>query len=108
MTPAGRLFLRSLKLKERRILVLICAGLSNGRIADRVGTSEQCIKNCMRVILGKAARRNRHELTLFAFRNFVVECPCQAACRMEIEQRVGKGSSQEKTPALKGRRAPAR
>jgi DNA-binding NarL/FixJ family response regulator len=89
LTPAGRLFLRSLNLKERRILVLICAGLSNGRIADRVGTSEQCITNCMRVILKKAARRNRHELTLFAFRNSVVECPCRAASRMELGQRVG-------------------
>jgi DNA-binding CsgD family transcriptional regulator len=85
LTPTGRLFLRALTDHERKILVLVCAGFSNERIAERVSTSEQVIKNRMRLILQKAGRRNRCELILFVFRNGVVECPCKRRTLEMIE-----------------------
>lgn len=77
MTEKGRLFLRSLNERERKILVLVCAGWSNGRIAERIETTEQCVKNQMRGILQKAARRSRFELIVFSYGSVVVECPCK-------------------------------
>jgi DNA-binding NarL/FixJ family response regulator len=77
LTSAGRLFLRALTPKERRILVLVCAGFSNGVIAERIGTSEQVVKNYLHGILRKAGRRSRCELIIFVFRHGVVECPCK-------------------------------
>jgi DNA-binding NarL/FixJ family response regulator len=90
MTERGRLFLRALTESERRILVLVCAGWSNGRIAESVSTSEQVIKNRMRLILQKAGKRSRFELIVFAFGSGTVACPCRAASRMELEQRREK------------------
>jgi DNA-binding NarL/FixJ family response regulator len=90
MTPTGRLFLRSLTDCERKILVLVCAGFSNRRIAERISTSEQVIKNRMRLILQKAGRRNRFGLIVFAFGSGTVECPCTAASRIKLEQRREK------------------
>jgi DNA-binding NarL/FixJ family response regulator len=90
MTERGRLFLRALTENERKILVLVCAGWSNGRIAERTSTSEQVIKNRMRLILQKAGKRSRFELIVFAFGSGAVECPCSAANRMELGQRGEK------------------
>jgi DNA-binding CsgD family transcriptional regulator len=77
MTERGRVFLRALTDSERRTLVMVCAGFSNGRIAERIGTSEQVIKNQMTIILEKACRRSRAELIVFAFGSGTVECPCK-------------------------------
>jgi DNA-binding NarL/FixJ family response regulator len=73
----GRLFLRSLTRKERKILVLVCAGftLMLGS-PNALSTTEQVVKNRMRGILHKAGSHTRCELILFIFRNGVVECPC--------------------------------
>jgi DNA-binding CsgD family transcriptional regulator len=77
MTERGRLFLRSLNDKERTILILVCAGHSNVRIAERIRTTEQVVKNYMRGLLQKAGRRSRFELIVFAFGSGTVTCPCQ-------------------------------
>jgi DNA-binding NarL/FixJ family response regulator len=76
-SSAGSLLLRSLTSGEAQVLVLVCAGLTNVRIAERMNTTEQVVKNYMRDILRKAQRHNRCELVIFAFRNGVVECPCR-------------------------------
>jgi DNA-binding NarL/FixJ family response regulator len=77
LTSAGRQFLRALTPGERRVLVLVCAGFTNGRIAERICTSEQVVKNYMREILHKSGRSSRSELIVFVFRHGVVECPCR-------------------------------
>lgn len=69
--------MRTLNERERKILVLVCAGWSNPRIAERFGTTEQVIKNNLRVVLQKAGRRSRFELIVFAFGSGTVECPCK-------------------------------
>lgn len=75
------MFLRALNEREQRILVLVCAGWSNARIAERLSTSEQCVKNCMRLIMQKAGKRSRFELIVFAFGSGTVECPCKLRSR---------------------------
>jgi DNA-binding NarL/FixJ family response regulator len=57
-------------------LVLVCAGFANKAIAERMGTTEQVVKNHMREILPKAAKATRCELIVFVFRHGVVTCPC--------------------------------
>lgn len=87
MTERGRLFLRALTDRERKILVLVCAGFTNQRIAERTSTTEQVIKNRMRLILQKAGKRSRFELIIFAFGSGTVQCPCNAANRVQLGQR---------------------
>jgi DNA-binding NarL/FixJ family response regulator len=77
MTPQGRLLLRSLTPPERRVVVLVCAGLANVVIAARIGTTEQVVKNYLRNIFAKAGTHTRTEFVLFAFKHGTVTCPCQ-------------------------------
>jgi DNA-binding CsgD family transcriptional regulator len=88
MTARGRSFLQSLSDRERQILVMVCAGHSNVRIAARLMTSEQVIKNNMRGILAKAGRRNRFELIVFCFGSGTVECPCSHRSRVQSSVEV--------------------
>ena len=76
MTQRGALVLRALTDRERAILILVAAGMPNKTIGQRIGTSEQVVKNHMREILQKSGRRNRTELVVFCFRHGVVTCPC--------------------------------
>jgi DNA-binding NarL/FixJ family response regulator len=77
MTPAGRTLLRALTPLERRVVVLVCAGLSNVVIAQRIGTTEQVVKNYLHNVFSKAGTHTRTEFILFAFRHGTVVCPCQ-------------------------------
>jgi DNA-binding CsgD family transcriptional regulator len=77
MTERGRQFLRALTECERKILILVCAGWSNARIAERTDTTEQVVKNRLRLIMQKGGRRSRFELMAFSYHAGVVECPCQ-------------------------------
>jgi hypothetical protein len=79
------------------VLVLVCAGFTNGRIAERIGSSEQVVKNRMREILYKSGRSSRSELIVFVFRHGVVECPCRRRGQLsgqtvgdETQARVGE------------------
>lgn len=76
VTFSGRVFLRSLTRWQGKVLVLVCAGLTNKEIAARIGTSPQVIKNCLREIMDKAGRHNRLSLVVFAFGSGSVTCPC--------------------------------
>lgn len=77
---------------------MVCACFTNARIADRMGTSEQTIKNRMREILRKAGRHNRCELILFVFRNGVVECPCTQRQSIAETSACHAGGPPELTP----------
>ena len=77
MTKAGRVFLRSLTRWQRKVLVLICAGLTNPQIAERIGTTEQVVKNCAKEIMSKAGLHARARLIVFSFGTGVVQCPCR-------------------------------
>ena len=54
--------------REREVLELVAAGLSNQEIGDRLGLAEKTIKHYMTNILGKLHVRSRVEAALLAAR----------------------------------------
>jgi two-component system, NarL family, nitrate/nitrite response regulator NarL len=60
--------LDDLTVREREVLELVAAGLSNQEIGDRLGLAEKTIKHYMTNILGKLQVRSRVEAALLAYR----------------------------------------
>jgi DNA-binding NarL/FixJ family response regulator len=58
--------------REREVLELVGAGLSNQEIGDRLSLSEKTIKHYMTNILGKLQVRSRVEAALLAYREGLV------------------------------------
>ena len=54
--------------REREVLELVAAGLSNQEVGDRLGLAEKTIKHYMTNILGKLQVRSRVEAALVAYR----------------------------------------
>jgi DNA-binding NarL/FixJ family response regulator len=54
--------------REREVLELVAAGLSNQEVGDRLGLAEKTIKHYMTNILGKLQVRSRVEAALLAYR----------------------------------------
>jgi DNA-binding NarL/FixJ family response regulator len=50
---------------EHRIIDLVARGFTNREIADSVGTTEQVVKNYLRIIYDKVGLWNRLELALW-------------------------------------------
>jgi DNA-binding NarL/FixJ family response regulator len=61
--------------REREVLELVGAGLSNQEIGDRLSLSEKTIKHYMTNILGKLQVRSRVEAALLAYREGIVATP---------------------------------
>lgn len=59
--------------KEISIIREIANGLSNKEIGEKLYLSEGTIKNNISIILSKLALRDRTQLTIFAFKNNIVE-----------------------------------
>lgn len=62
---AGRYGSRIPTGREGRIIELVAEGLRNAEIADRIGTTEQVVKNYLRVIFDKLGVWTRLELALW-------------------------------------------
>lgn len=60
--------LDELSAREREVLELVAAGLSNHEIGDRLGLAEKTIKHYMTSILAKLRVRSRVEAALLAYR----------------------------------------
>jgi DNA-binding NarL/FixJ family response regulator len=60
--------LDELSTREREVLELVAAGMSNQEIGDRLGLAEKTIKHYMTSILGKLRVRSRVEAALLAYR----------------------------------------
>jgi DNA-binding NarL/FixJ family response regulator len=60
--------LDELSTREREVLELVAAGLSNQEIGDKLGLAEKTIKHYMTSILGKLRVRSRVEAALLAYR----------------------------------------
>lgn len=72
--------LDELSTREREVLELVAAGLSNQEIGHRLGLAEKTIKHYMTSILGKLRVRSRVEAALVAYREGIappVENPSQ-------------------------------
>jgi DNA-binding CsgD family transcriptional regulator len=85
MTPQGRLLLRSLTQRERRVVSMVCSGLPNRKIAERLDTTEQVVKNYLRSVYAKSGARHRCELVVFCFRSGLVECTCKHRSQTSAE-----------------------
>jgi DNA-binding NarL/FixJ family response regulator len=60
--------LDELSTREREVLELVAAGMSNQEIGERLGLAEKTIKHYMTSILGKLRVRSRVEAALLAYR----------------------------------------
>ena len=67
--------LDELSAREREVLELVAAGLSNQEIGDRLGLAEKTIKHYMTSILGKLRVRSRVEAALLAYREGMARAP---------------------------------
>lgn len=61
--------------REREILELVCQGLKNKQIADKLFISEATVRNHLTSILGKLDLSDRFELALFAYRHQLARPP---------------------------------
>jgi len=48
------------------VLALVCQGLSNARIGERLHVAESTVKSHVKAVLGKTGCRNRVELVIYA------------------------------------------
>jgi hypothetical protein len=69
------------------MLFLVCVSYTNGRIPERIGTTEQCVKNRMHLILQKAGRPSRFELIVFCFGSGTVVCHASIGAQKEMSPR---------------------
>ena len=51
--------------REQRVIELVAEGLKNSEVADAMGTTENMVKNHLRVIFDKLGFWNRVELALW-------------------------------------------
>jgi two-component system, NarL family, nitrate/nitrite response regulator NarL len=65
----------SLTSREREIVGLVCEGLKNKQIADRLFISEATVRNHLTSILSKLELSDRFEVALFAYRNHLAKPP---------------------------------
>jgi DNA-binding NarL/FixJ family response regulator len=69
--------LDELSAREREVLELVAAGLSNQEIGDRLSLAEKTIKHYMTSILGKLRVRSRVEAALVAYREGMAPPPAR-------------------------------
>jgi DNA-binding NarL/FixJ family response regulator len=67
--------IRSLTGREREIVGLVCEGLKNKHIADRLFISEATVRNHLTSILSKLGLSDRFELALYAYRHHLARPP---------------------------------
>ena len=69
---AHRATYEALTAREQEVLELVCTGLSNRGIGDRLFMAESTVKTHVKAILGKTGTSNRVELIVHAFRTGMV------------------------------------
>ena len=65
--------LEDLTAREREVLALVCEGLPNAEIGERLHLAESTVKTHVKALLAKTGRRNRVELIVHAFRHGLVD-----------------------------------
>jgi DNA-binding NarL/FixJ family response regulator len=84
--------------KESLIVACVTQGMKNKEIAQRVGTTEQVVKNYLRKVYDKLGVADRLELALYCLNNRVLE----GAAKNPVASSTGNGS----TPAVPAMSAP--
>jgi two-component system, NarL family, nitrate/nitrite response regulator NarL len=67
--------IRALTSREREIVGLVCEGLKNRQIGDRLFISEATVRNHLTSILSKLELSDRFELALYAYRQHLAKPP---------------------------------
>lgn len=67
--------LMALSTREREVVTLVCQGLKNKQIADRLFISHATVRHHMTSIFNKLEVTDRLELVLYAFRNRLADPP---------------------------------
>ena len=62
-----------LTVREDAVLALVCQGLSNARIGERLHVAESTVKSHVKTILGKTGCHNRVELVIYALTTGLVQ-----------------------------------
>src|SRR2546428_12318316 len=83
--------------KESLIVSCVTQGMKNKEIAQRVGTTEQVVKNYLRKVYDKLGVADRLELALFCLHNRVLDTAKAAATPPPSS---GNGSASELSPAI--------
>lgn len=97
--PAGGRAKVSLTPKETLIVSCVTQGMKNKEIAQRVGTTEQVVKNYLRKVYDKLGVADRLELALYCLHNRVLEGN-KAAAPVEQAAAAGAGANGSGTAAL--------
>jgi DNA-binding NarL/FixJ family response regulator len=63
----------SLSPRERELIVLLCQGLKNREIAERLFISEKTVRNCLTMLFTKLDVRDRLELVFYSIRRGLAE-----------------------------------
>ena len=74
--------------KESVIVACVTQGMKNKEIANRVGTTEQVVKNYLRKVYDKLGVADRLELALFCLHNRIVDVNSVPPPRAENPERV--------------------
>lgn len=79
--------------KELRIVALVVKGCRSQVIANRLGTTEQVIKNYLRTIYVKAGVSDRLDLAMFTMRHpALAHAVDEAGARLEVQQQPSSGA----------------
>ena len=63
----------ALTVREDAVLALVCQGLSNASIGERLHVAESTVKSHVKTILGKTGCHNRVELVIYALTTGLVQ-----------------------------------
>jgi DNA-binding CsgD family transcriptional regulator len=67
--------------RETQVTVLVCDGLPDKLIADRLKISEHRVRHCLGYIFIKTGVENRYQLVAWAFQNRVVRISTAKSAR---------------------------
>ena len=107
LTKTGASVLTRLTMKEKEVITLLGEGMVNRDIAVQLGTSEQVIKNVLRLIYWKTGMDNRLTLVLFCFHHGILACPCPARRHLVRKENLEIGAPHPTRPRSVAARAPA-
>jgi DNA-binding NarL/FixJ family response regulator len=74
-SDARRMEVKALSDREKQVVNLICRGLKNKDIADKLFITETTVRHHLTSIFEKLGTKNRLELVVYAFKNSLEELP---------------------------------
>ena len=85
--------------REKQVVNLICKGLKNKDIADKLYITETTVRHHLTSIFEKLALTSRLELVVYAFRHKLVKIPAPSETKFGNEKDHNGASNQKNIPA---------